>query len=183
VNVPPTTSLVVMGVSGSGKSTVMADLIDRLGWPSAEADEFMPVANVEKMRSGRPLTDEDRWPWLRALAEWVGQHERAGDNVLLTCSALRRPYRDLLRDGHPSIWFAWLDVPRAELERRLERRRGHYMPASLLTSQLDTLEPLEDDEAGARIRADRPTRAVVDEILRRLRSDRPDVASDAGPNR
>jgi gluconokinase len=171
-----------MGVSGSGKSTVMAELVRRLGWSSAEADEFMPAANVEKMRAGHPLTDDDRWPWLRALAGWIGEHERASDDVVLTCSALRRSYRDLLRDGHPSVWFAWLDVPPAELARRLERRRGHYMPASLLTSQLETLEPLDDDETGARIRADQPTDAVVDEILRRLEADRPSRAFGARSN-
>jgi gluconokinase len=167
-----------MGVSGSGKSTVMAELIGRLGWRSAEADEFMPAANVEKMRSGHPLTDEDRWPWLRALAAWIGEREAATESAVMTCSALRRPYRDLLRDGHDSVWFAELDVPEAELADRLKHRSGHYMPASLLRSQLDTLEPLDPDEPGARIAADRPPHVVAEAILSALAFDRPGV--DAG---
>jgi gluconokinase len=164
-----------MGVSGSGKSTVMAELVRRVGWRSAEADEFMPAANIEKMRSGHPLTDEDRWPWLRALAAWIGEREAAGESGVMTCSALRRPYRDLLRDGHPSVWFAELDVPEAELANRLEHRSGHYMPASLLQSQLDTLEPLDPDEPGARIAADRPADVVAEAILTALAFDRPGV--------
>lgn len=164
-----------MGVSGSGKTTVMAELERRLGWPFAEADEFMPPANVEKMRTGHPLTDEDRWPWLRALAGWIGEREAAGENALMTCSALRRRYRNLLRDGHPSVWFASLDVPEAELADRLAHRTGHYMPASLLASQLETLEPLGADEPGAHIRADQPPESTADEILRRLAHDRPNA--------
>jgi gluconokinase len=167
-----------MGVSGSGKSTVMGELIGRLGWRSAEADEFMPAANVDKMRAGHPLTDEDRWPWLRALADWTGEREAASESAVMTCSALRRPYRDLLRDGHDSVWFAELDVPEAELADRLAHRSGHYMPASLLRSQLDTLEPLEPDEPGARIAADRPAHVVAEAILAALAFDRPGL--DAG---
>jgi gluconokinase len=169
------TTIVIMGVSGSGKSTIMTELARRLGWPSAEADEFMPAANVEKMRSGHPLTDEDRWPWLRALAGWVGDREAAGESAIMTCSALRRAYRDLLRDGHPSVWFVELDVPAAELADRLEHRTGHYMPASLLGSQLDTLEPLDADEPGLHVAADRPPEIVVDDILAALARDRPDA--------
>jgi gluconokinase len=167
------TTIVIMGVSGSGKSTVMSELERRLGWPSAEADEFMPPANVQKMRSGHPLTDEDRWPWLQALAGWVGDREAARESAIMTCSALRRPYRDLLRDGHPSVWFVELDVPPGELARRLQHRTGHYMPASLLASQLDTLEPLDADEPGLHVAADRPAEIVADDILAALARDRP----------
>jgi gluconokinase len=175
-----TTTIVIMGVSGSGKSTVLAGLRERLGWATAEADEFMLLANVEKMRAGHALTDEDRWPWLRALAGWIGEREAAGENALMTCSALRRPYRDLLRANHPSVWFASLAVPADELRRRVESRHHEYMPASLLDSQLATLEPLGPDEPGAEVRADGAPAAVVEEILAALRSARGRIDDD-GP--
>ncbi len=178
-----TTTIVVMGVSGSGKTTVLEGLRDRLGWPTAEADDFHPPANVEKMRSGRPLTDDDRWPWLRAIAGWIGDREAAGEDALVACSALRRAYRDLLRDGHPSVWFAHLLVSDAELRRRVERRRHAYMPASLLPSQLATLEPLEPDEPGVAVPADLPAARVVEAILAALRSGRGRPAADADPDR
>src|SRR6476469_9435233 len=146
-----TTTIVVMGVSGSGKSTVARELVDRLGWEFAEGDDFHPPENVAKMAAGHPLDDEDRWPWLRTLAAWIGEHEAAGRSVVVTCSALKRSYRDLLRDGHPSVWFAHVTVDADALRRRLEARTGHYMPASLLDSQLATLEPLQDEEPGAAI--------------------------------
>jgi gluconokinase len=167
-----TTTIVVMGVAGCGKSTVMAGLAERLGWATAEADEFHSAANVEKMRAGHPLTDADRWPWLEAIAEWIGRHEVADESAIVTCSALRRTYRDVLRRDHPSIWFAHLAVPPPALADRLERRRGHYMPASLLASQLETLEPLDPDEPGAAVDADRPAPEIVADILARLRLDR-----------
>lgn len=164
-----TTTIVVMGVTGCGKSTVMRALADRLGWPTAEADDFHSPANVAKMRSGTPLTDEDRWPWLEALSSWIGERERAGENALVTCSALRRAYRDLLRRGHASVWFAHLVVEPVVIADRLEHRQGHYMPAALLASQIDTLEPLGPDEPGAAIAAHRPPPEIVADILARLR--------------
>src|SRR5262245_25665629 len=103
-------TVVVMGVSGSGKSTVMTRLVERLGWPSAEGDGFHSDTNVAKMSAGRPLTDDDRWPWLRTIAAWIGQREIAAENAVVTCSALKRPYRDLLRRGHPSVRFVHLVV-------------------------------------------------------------------------
>jgi gluconokinase len=167
-----TTTIVVMGVSGSGKSTVAAGLVDRLGWEFAEGDDFHPPANVEKMRSGRPLDDDDRRPWLRALAGWIGEHEKAGKSVVVTCSALKRSYRDLLRDGHPSVWFAHVTADADLIRERVGHRTGHYMPPSLLDSQLSTLEPLEDDEPGASISgAGRPDE-VVDALLATLRAER-----------
>jgi gluconokinase len=169
----PTSTIVVMGVSGSGKSTLLRALADELGWPAAEADDFHPPANVARMRSGTPLTDQDRWPWLEALAAWIGERERAGQNALVTCSALRRAYRDLLRRGHESVWFVHLVVEPAAIADRLEHRRGHYMPAALLSSQLETLEPLDPDEPGASVGADRPTPEIAAEILARLRQARP----------
>jgi gluconokinase len=169
---PPTTSIVVMGVSGSGKSTVAAGLVDRLGWTFAEGDDFHPRANVEKMRSGQALDDEDRWPWLRTLAAWIGEHEQAGTSVVVTCSALKRSYRDLLRDGHPSVWFACVTVDADVLRERVTKRTGHYMPSSLLESQLATLEPLQDDEPGAPISGAGAPDDVVDGLLAVLRTER-----------
>ena len=148
---PATTTIVVMGVSGSGKSTVAEKLVERLGWEFAEGDDFHPGANVAKMRAGTPLDDEDRRPWLRTVADWIGERERAGRSVIVTCSALRRSYREALRDGHPSVWFAHVTVDPEVLRDRLRKRTGHYMPSSLLESQLATLEPLQDDEPGAAV--------------------------------
>jgi gluconokinase len=170
--VPGTTSIVVMGVSGSGKSTVADGLVERLGWPFAEGDEFHPAENVEKMRAGRPLTDDDRWPWLRSLAGWIGEHEATGQSVVLTCSALKRVYRDVLCEGHPSVWFAHVTADAALIRERLEHRSGHYMPASLLDSQLALLEPLHDDEPGASISGAGAPDVVVDELLAALATER-----------
>jgi gluconokinase len=167
-----TTTIVVMGVSGSGKSTVAAELVKRLGWEFAEGDEFHPPENVAKMRSGHPLDDEDRWPWLRTLAAWIGEHEKTGRSVVVTCSSLKRSYRDLLADGHPSVWFAHVTADAALIRERLDRRTGHYMPASLLDSQLNTLEPLQDDEPGASISGAGSPGAVVDELLAVLDAER-----------
>src|SRR5262245_3617794 len=157
-----------MGVAGCGKSTAMQRMVERFGWPSAEADDFHSEANVAKMSAGRPLTDEDRWPWLRAIAAWIGERETAAENAVVTCSALRRRYRDLLRDGHPSVRFAHLVVDRDVLQRRMAQRRGHYMPLSLLDSQLDTLEPLGDDEPGVVVSGDLPPDRIVDEVVSAL---------------
>ena len=146
---PGTSTIVVMGVSGSGKTTIAKAVVAATGWAFAEGDDFHPAANVEKMRSGHPLTDEDRWPWLDAIAAWIGDRERAGESAVVTCSALRRPYRDLLRRGHPSVRFAHVTASEQQLNERVTQRKGHYMPASLLSSQLATLEPLAPDEPGA----------------------------------
>lgn len=146
-----TITVVVMGVSGSGKTTVARRLGVLLGWPFAEGDEFHPPANVAKMSSGTPLTDEDRVPWLEAVARWVGEQESAGRSTVVACSALKRAYRDALRRDHRSIWFVHVSAGPATLQRRLETRDDHYMPASLLASQLETLQPLEPDEPGVTI--------------------------------
>lgn len=157
--------LVLMGVAGSGKSAVMGELARELGWPTAEGDDYHPAANVARMAAGVPLTDEDRRPWLLELATWVGRREAAGENALATCSALRRSYRDLLREGHPSLSFAHLRASPDVLRGRMAGRSGHYMPVSLLDSQLATLEPLEADEPGCTVDADRPLDDVVRQIL------------------
>lgn len=160
--------LVVMGVSGSGKSTVAEALRDRTGWVFAEADDFHPAANIEKMENGTPLTDEDRGPWLEALTEWIQARERAGMSSVVTCSALKRSYRDQLRKGGRDVVFVHLHGEHSTLEQRLGGRSGHFMPASLLDSQLDTLEPLGDDESGYVFSIDLPPAQIVDEIFRRL---------------
>ena len=166
------TTVVVMGVSGSGKTTVAELLAERLDWEFAEGDDFHPAANVEKMRSGTPLDDEDRWPWLRRIAELIGEHEAAGTSLVLTCSALKRSYRELLRDGHPSVWFAHVTADADLLRQRVQSRAGHYMPPSLLDSQLATLERLGDDEPGDVIAGDGPLEQSVGELLVDLRRER-----------
>jgi gluconokinase len=166
--VTPPTTLVVTGVSGAGKTTLAVALAARLGWAYDEGDDLHPPANVEKMRAGRPLDDDDRWPWLRGLAERIGAREQAGESSVVTCSALRRRYRDVLRDGHPSVRFVHVTVDRAPLEGRLSRRTGHYMPASLLASQLATLEPLAADEPGVTVDGTAPVGQVVDAVLAHL---------------
>lgn len=166
------TSLVVMGVSGSGKTTVATGVAKRLGWEFAEGDDFHPPANVQKMGSGRPLDDDDRWPWLRTLAALIGEREQTGGSVVLTCSALKRSYRDLLRDGHPSVWFAHVTADAELLRQRVAARRGHYMPSSLLDSQLASLEPLADDEPGVSVSGAGAPEDVVDRVLARLRAER-----------
>jgi gluconokinase len=177
---PSTTTIVVMGVSGSGKSTVAAELVERLGWEFAEGDDFHPPENVAKMRAGQPLDDDDRWPWLQTLASWIGDHEKAGTSVVVTCSALKRSYRDLLREGHPSVWFAHVTVDADLLRKRIENRTGHYMPPSLLDSQLATLHPLQEDEPGEGISGAGSPEAVVDELLTSLDSER---GLDLGPRK
>jgi gluconokinase len=143
--------VVVMGVSGSGKTTVAKGIAVSMHWIFAEGDTFHPQANVEKMHSGIPLTDEDRWPWLRLIGDWMSEQERAGVSSVVTCSALRRVYRDLLREGRPAVRFCHVTAPEGAIAGRLEHRQGHYMPASLLASQFATLEPLEPDEPGVTV--------------------------------
>lgn len=169
-------TIVVMGVTGSGKSTVMRGLAERLGWATAEGDGFHSAANVAKMRSGRPLSDEDRWPWLAAIAAFIGEQEAAGRNAIVTCSALKRAYRDRLRQGHRSVWFAHLVAPPQMIADRLEHRTHHYMPALLLSSQEDALEPLAADEPGSVIQAGGTPRATVNELLARFSSRSSQVA-------
>ena len=140
-----TEHLVVMGVSGTGKSTVGRLLAERLGRPLIEGDDLHPAANVAKMHAGIPLTDEDRGPWLRAVRDAM---DGAGGPTVVACSALRRSYRDVLRTADGRVRFALLVADPDELARRLANRPGHFMPASLLASQLATLEPLAADEDG-----------------------------------
>lgn len=154
--------IVVMGVSGSGKSTIARRLADELGLEMAEADDFHPPANIAKMSGGEPLTDEDRWPWLEALARWTADRRAAGTSTVLACSALRRSYRDVLRAPVPDTYFLHLHGSEALLRERMSARE-HFMPPALLRSQFDTLEPLEPDERGAVLDVAPP----VDELVRR----------------
>ena len=157
--------VIVMGVSGSGKSTVAEGLSTVLGCEFAEGDAFHPDANVEKMRTGTPLTDEDRWPWLEAIGEWISGKESRGESAVVTCSALRRVYRDLLRRGRPHVRFLHVTAESDVIPARMEHRPGHYMPPSLLASQLATLEPLGDDEPGVVITTDGTPAQVLDRAL------------------
>lgn len=160
--------VVVMGVSGSGKSTVGARLAVDLGVEYAEGDDFHPAANVEKMAAGIPLDDADRAPWLDAVAAWMA--ERSGQGGVVSCSALKRAYRDRLRAAVPDAFFLHLAAPRDELAHRLASRRDHFMPLSLLDSQLAALEPLSGDERGETVDATRDPDALARETSAALRA-------------
>ncbi|NHA69290.1 gluconokinase [Phycicoccus sp. CMS6Z-2] len=157
-----------MGVSGSGK-TVLASLVaGKLGWRFCEADEVHPAANVEKMSRGVPLTDEDRLPWLETLAAWIREQAATGHDTVTACSALKRSYRDVLRRGAPDLLFVHVDGDPDLIIRRMNARE-HFMPGSLLRSQLDTLEPLQDDEVGVVIDLDQSVEEELAEALAWLR--------------
>lgn len=162
------THLVVMGVTGTGKSTVARALQERLGWPFAEGDDLHPAANVAKMAAGVPLEDADRWPWLATIAAWTSEQAAEGHSTIVTCSALRRAYRDRLREAAPGTVFIHLAGSPELLAERMRARKGHFMPASLLQSQLDTLEPLEEDEAGLVVDVAGSTEAVVERVVEAL---------------
>jgi gluconokinase len=155
--------VIVMGVSGVGKSTVAKGLSASLGWTYAEGDAFHSAANVAKMASGHALTDDDRWPWLRAIGAWLDGQIAAAQPSVVTCSALRRAYRDLLRDGRPEVRFLHLVAREDLVADRMSHRTDHYMPTSLLHSQYDTLEPLEADEPGVAVSVD----GTAAQVLRR----------------
>jgi gluconokinase len=142
----PATHLVVMGVAGSGKSTIAAALSRQLGWACAEADEFHPEANIRKMSQGTPLQDEDRWPWLQEIQNWMTTKAQAGESTVLTCSALKQSYRQLLAQAEGRVLFLHLHGEADLIGQRMQGREGHFMPPTLLPSQLATLEPLSDDE-------------------------------------
>ncbi|MFN3008040.1 gluconokinase [Mycolicibacterium wolinskyi] len=154
--------IVVMGVSGSGKSTVGAALAQRLRVPFGDADDFHPPANVAKMTAGHALDDQDRYPWLEAIGEWLADHEDGG---VMSCSALKRKYRDQLRRHCPDVQFLHLTGSPEVIGRRQASRPGHFMPPSLLASQFQTLEPLDPDEAGIAIDVDQNIDAIIDRYV------------------
>ncbi|MFI9472194.1 gluconokinase [Streptomyces sp. NPDC052492] len=141
--------VVVMGVAGTGKTTIGPLLAARFGVPYAEGDDFHPQSNIAKMSAGTPLTDDDRWPWLDAIGDWAQQ--RAGLGGVVSCSALKRSYRDRLRAAAPGVVFVHLTGDRALVEDRMSHRKGHFMPTALLDSQFTTLQPLGQDEAGVAV--------------------------------
>lgn len=147
-----------MGVSGSGKSTVGAAIAGRLGVPFEDADDLHPSANIAKMSRGEPLTDEDRYPWLELVGEWLAVHEDGG---VMGCSALKRRYRDQLRGHVAGLQFLLLEGTEEVITRRQASRPGHFMPASLLASQFATLEPLAPDEDGIVIDVDQSVDQIV----------------------
>jgi gluconokinase len=154
--------IVVMGVSGSGKSTVGAALAQRLRVPFADADDFHPPANIAKMTAGQPLDDDDRYPWLEAIGEWLAEHSDGG---VMSCSALKRRYRDQLRSHCPGVEFVHLNGSAEVIARRQASRPGHFMPTSLMASQFATLEPLQPDERGVILDVDQDIDSIVASYL------------------
>ena len=161
-------ALVVMGVSGSGKSTIADHLAARLGWRYEDGDRFHPPSNVAKMSAGQPLTDEDRWPWLQAIADEIERACKAGQRVVIACSALKRAYRDILVHGRDDVRIVFLNGTQELIADRLAARKGHFMPPGLLTSQFKTLEPPQRNERPVTVSIDAPVEAIVDDIIRQL---------------
>ena len=166
---PPAQALIVMGVSGSGKTTIGEMLAARIGWRYEDADSFHPAANVAKMSAGQPLTDDDRWPWLRAIADEIDRASALGERVVIGCSALRRAYRDVLVHGRSDIRIVYLDGTQDLIADRLGQRKGHFMPPGLLTSQFGTLEPPTPDEHAVTVSIDASVETVVENVLRQLK--------------
>jgi carbohydrate kinase (thermoresistant glucokinase family) len=170
--------LIVAGVSGSGKTTVGALLAGRLHWCFADGDDFHPAANIEKMQAGIPLADEDRGPWLRAIASWMDERIARNEQAVIACSALRRSYRDLLLDGRPEARLVFLSVDRQVLARRLAARHGHFFPRQLLSTQFDALEPPQPDENVITVAADGPPADTVAAVVAAVW---PDGSPDSRP--
>src|SRR5690625_2933348 len=162
--------VIVMGVSGCGKTHVGRAIADHLGWPFLEGDTLHAASSIAKMRARQPLDDTDRQPWLRAIGDWLDKRQAARESAVVACSALKRRYRDTLRNGHPGVCFVWLQVERAELERRMRQRAAHFMPAALLDSQLATLEPPEADEPVLAVDANGDADTTVQRALDLLES-------------
>ncbi len=163
------TILLMMGVSGSGKTTIAAGVAQQLGWPLLEGDSFHPPANVAKMHAGHPLTDEDRWPWLRAIAAAIDAKRAAGESAVVACSALKHVYRNILVGDRPDVVLIYLKGSKALIGQRLAARKGHYMPASLLDSQFATLEEPAPDEHALVVSVDAAPAALIEEVLRQVR--------------
>ena len=161
-------ALIVMGVSGSGKSTIADHLAERIGWTFEDGDKFHPASNVAKMHAGHPLTDEDRWPWLRAIAAEIDRVGAAGGHVVIACSALKRAYRDILVHGRKDVRIVFLDGSQHLIASRLAKRTGHFMPPDLLPSQFKTLERPTPDEHPVTVSIDAPVEKIVDDIVAKL---------------
>jgi gluconokinase len=171
-----------MGVSGSGKTTVGEALARRLGWVYEDADTFHPASNVAKMHAGHPLTDEDRWPWLKAIAAEIDRACNAGERVVMGCSALRRVYRDIVVHGRNDIRLVYLKGTQQLIASRLAARKGHFMPPDLLTSQFETLEPPGGDEHPVTVSIDASVDSIVNDVLLQLKLS-PSAASPPRRNR
>jgi gluconokinase len=161
-------ALVVMGVSGSGKSTVAEHLAARLGWKYVDGDLFHPTNNVAKMSAGHPLSDEDRWPWLKAIAGEIDRVCAANTRAVVACSALKRAYRDILVHGRDDVRIVFLDGTQDLIAKRLTARKGHFMPPGLLDSQFKTLEPPQPSERPIAVSIDASVEAIIDDIIRQL---------------
>lgn len=161
-------AVIVMGVSGSGKSTIATALADRLDWAFEDGDRFHPASNVTKMSAGHPLTDEDRWPWLQAIADEIDRVCEAGRHVVIACSALKRTYRNLLVHGRSDVRIVFLDGNQALIADRLAKRKGHFMPPGLLDSQFKTLERPQPDERPIAVSIDAPIETIVGNIVAQL---------------
>lgn len=163
--------IIVMGVSGSGKTTVASLLAQVLHWRFVEGDSFHPAANVARMREGMPLADEDRWPWLDGIAAWIDSARASGERCVVTCSALKRAYRERLVSGHDDARIVYLKGARRLVTQRMAARTGHYMPLSLLQSQFDTLEEPGSEENPLVVPIEASPEAIVDSIVANLRLD------------
>jgi len=161
-------ALVVMGVSGSGKSTIADHLARRLGWRYEDGDGFHPPGNVEKMSAGHALTDEDRWPWLKAIADEIDRLCASGERAVIACSALKRAYRDILVHGRGDVRIVFLDGTQDLVAERLAARKGHFMPPDLLASQFKTLERPEANERPITVSIDASVERIVDDIVSQL---------------
>jgi gluconokinase len=167
-------AVIVMGVSGSGKSTIGEQLAKRLSWSYEDGDKFHPPANVAKMSAGHPLTDEDRWPWLRAIADEIDRVCGSGQHAVIACSALKRAYRDLLVHGRGDVRIIFLQGTKELIAARLAQRKGHFMPPGLLDSQFKVLEPPESDENPITVSIDGSAASIVDAIVRQIGIGSPD---------
>jgi gluconokinase len=162
-------ALIVMGVSGSGKSTIAEKLAERMGWRYEDGDTFHPASNVAKMSAGHPLTDEDRWPWLQAIADEIDRACKAGEHLAVACSALKHSYRDVLVHGRDDVRIVYLRGTQELIAGRLTERKGHFMPPGLLASQFKTLEPPGPDENPLMVSIDASVEEIVDDITGQLR--------------
>ena len=161
-------ALIVMGVSGAGKSTIGEKLAERLGWSYEDGDKFHPASNVAKMSAGQPLTDDDRWPWLQAIADEIDRLAAAGERAVIACSALKRAYRDVLVHGRDDVRIVFLDGTQDLIANRLAARKGHFMPPGLLDSQFKTLERPGTIERPITVSIDAPVERIVDDIVNQL---------------